>query len=98
MHFVDTHCHLDDERYEGDLDAVLKRTRDLGVEEILIPAASPRTLGRAKEISDSDKNVYFACGLHPCDIDEEAQFRASLSHFVDSPKCKEFESAAWISL
>lgn len=88
MHFVDTHCHLDDERYEGDLDAVLKHTRDLGVEEILIPAASPRTLGRAKEISDSDKNVYFACGLHPCDIDEEEQFRASLSHFVDSPKCK----------
>lgn len=88
MHFVDTHCHLDDERYEGDLDAVLKHTRDLGVEEILIPAASPRTLDRAKEISDSDKNVYFACGLHPCDIDEEEQFRASLSHFVDSPKCK----------
>lgn len=88
MHFVDTHCHLDDERYGGDLDVVLRRTRDLGVEEILIPAASPRTLDRAKEISDSDKNVYFACGLHPCDIDEEAQFRASLSRFVDSPKCK----------
>lgn len=88
MHFVDTHCHLDDERYEGDLDTVLKHTRDLGVEEILIPAASPRTLDRAKKISDSNKNVYFACGLHPCDIDEEAQFRASLSRFVDSPKCK----------
>lgn len=88
MHFVDTHCHLDDERYGGDLEVVLKHTRDLGVEEILIPAASPRTLDRAKEISDSDKNVYFACGLHPCDIDEEAQFRASLSRFVDSPKCK----------
>lgn len=88
MHFVDTHCHLDDERYDRDLGVVLKRTRNLGVEEILIPAASPRTLDRAKKISDSDKNVYFACGLHPCDIDEEAQFRASLSHFVDSPKCK----------
>lgn len=88
MHFVDTHCHLDDERYDRDLDALLKRTRDLGVEEILIPAASLRTLDRAKKISDSDKNVYFACGLHPCDIDEEAQFRASLSRFVDSPKCK----------
>lgn len=88
MHFVDTHCHLDDERYDRDLGVVLKRTRNLGVEEILIPAASPRTLDRAKKISDSDKNVYFACGLHPCDIDEEAQFRASLSRFVDSPKCK----------
>ncbi len=41
---VDTHCHLDDNRYKDDLDEVLDRANSIGVKKFIIPAADPRTL------------------------------------------------------
>ena len=38
MRLVDTHCHLDFDRYQEDLDQVLKRAWEAGVERIIIPA------------------------------------------------------------
>lgn len=87
MHFIDTHCHLDDDRYGKDLDSVLDKTRALGVEEIIIPAASPSTLAKAKDISDTYKKVYFALGLHPCNIDEYSDFEILLNQYIESQKC-----------
>ncbi|MBD3768449.1 MAG: TatD family hydrolase, partial [Gammaproteobacteria bacterium] len=44
---IDTHCHLDDDRYKDDLDEVIKRAEDNGVEIFIIPAADPDTLQKA---------------------------------------------------
>ena len=49
--FIDTHCHLDDSRYEADLEEVVKRAQNVGVKGCIIPAASPDTLARAREIA-----------------------------------------------
>ena len=87
MHFIDTHCHLDDERYGEDLDTVLSKAHALGVEEIIIPAASPSTLSKAKEISDKYEKIYFALGLHPCNIDENSDFEMLLSQYISEKKC-----------
>ena len=69
MQFVDTHCHLDDERYMEDLPQVLESASAKGVGACVIPAASPATLARAIEIAQAYGQVYFACGLHPCEIE-----------------------------
>ena len=45
---IDTHCHLDDERYDDDIDDVLARASQAGVETIIIPGADPRHLPRAQ--------------------------------------------------
>ena len=57
--FIDTHCHLDDERYIHDLDFVIDNARSLGVAQIIIPAANPDTLERAKNIANKYENIYF---------------------------------------
>ena len=36
---IDTHCHLDDERYSDDIDEVLERAKSEGVERYIIPGA-----------------------------------------------------------
>jgi len=64
---VDTHVHLDDKRYDEDLDDVLNRAREGGVRKFIIPGADPSTLKRAIEISDKYDDVYFAIGVHPYD-------------------------------
>jgi len=65
---VDTHIHLDDKRYEDDLDEVLDRAREGGVKRFIIPGADPSTLNRAVEIAQKYKDVYFAVGVHPYDM------------------------------
>ena len=66
---IDTHIHLDDERYRDDLEEVLVRAREGGVERFIIPGADPSTLSRAVEIAECYEDVYFAVGVHPYDID-----------------------------
>jgi TatD DNase family protein len=66
---IDTHVHLDDERYRDDLDEVLDRAREAGVKRFIIPGADAKTINRAVEIAQNNDDVYFAVGIHPYDID-----------------------------
>lgn len=82
---VDTHAHLDDARYDDDLDVVLQRAREGGVERFIIPGADPKNLSRAVSIAESNSDVYFAIGVHPYDMDafDALDFEAYINH----PKC-----------
>jgi len=82
---IDTHCHLDDERYNDDLDEVLKNAQKAGVEKFIIPGADSSTLERAVEIAEKYESVYFAVGVHPYDI--EGYNKRYLEQFVSHPKC-----------
>ncbi len=82
---VDTHVHLDDERYREDLDAVLERAREVGVNRYIIPAADPDTLPRAVELAERYDDIFFAVGVHP---DEAAKYDRSFHEgYITHPKC-----------
>jgi len=82
---IDTHIHLDDERYREDLDAVLQRAEEGGVERFIIPGADPDTLERAVELAETYPHIYFSAGVHPYDMEKfgSLDFETYLSH----PKC-----------
>jgi len=82
---VDTHIHLDDKRYDEDLDEVLNRAREGGVERFIIPGADPSTLGRAVEIAELYDDVYFAVGVHPYDL--EAFDSLDFEKYIHHKKC-----------
>jgi TatD DNase family protein len=82
---IDTHCHLDDERYNDDLDEVIANAKAKGVEKFIIPGADPKSLPRAVEIAEQYDDVYFAVGVHPYDV--EAYSREALFPYVQHPKC-----------
>ena len=82
---IDTHTHLDNEKYYNDLDEVIKRAKENGVEKFIIPAANPKDIKRAVEISEKYEDVYFAVGVHPIDI---LQFDYHyLLDYINHPKC-----------
>jgi TatD DNase family protein len=82
---VDTHVHLDDERYADDLEAVLTRSREVGVNRWIIPGADPSTLERAVRIAEEVADAFFAVGVHPYDA---ARYeRAQMERFIEHPKC-----------
>ena len=82
---IDTHIHLDDDRYKDDLDKVLNRAREAGVERFIIPGADTLTLQRAVEIVDANEDIYFAVGIHPYDI--EGFTSLDFDKYVKHKKC-----------
>ncbi len=82
---IDTHIHLDDARYGDDLDEVIMRAKERGVERFVIPGADPKTLPKAIEIAQKYDDVYFAVGVHPYDMEnfDEKRFEEHINH----PKC-----------
>ena len=82
---IDTHCHLDDERFKDDLDEVIKRAIEHDVKGFVIPGDNPDDLDRAKWISENYDEVFFAAGVHPYEKDkfDEELLLKYLSH----PKC-----------
>ncbi|MCF6330570.1 MAG: TatD family hydrolase [Sulfurimonas sp.] len=82
---VDTHIHLDNEKYKDDLDDVLNRARNNGVKKFIIPGADADTLDYAVEISKKNGDVYFAVGIHPYDIDGFDSL--NFDSYLDNKKC-----------
>lgn len=82
---VDTHIHLDDERYADDFDEVMARAKDAGVHKFIIPGADPKTLPRAIELAEQYEDIYFAVGVHPYDaINYDRRF---LDKYITHEKC-----------
>jgi TatD DNase family protein len=64
---IDSHCHLADEAFESDLDAVIARAREAGITDALciLAAGDDSEAARARLVSDRWNRVGFATGVHP---------------------------------
>ena len=67
MRLVDSHCHLNAERFAGDVAAVLDRARAAGVERILVPGWNAASCDRALELLAEHDWLDGAVGVHPHD-------------------------------
>jgi TatD DNase family protein len=67
MRLVDSHGHLNADRFDDDLDAVLDRARAAGVERILVPGWNVRSSERALELAARWSWLDAAVGIHPHD-------------------------------
>ena len=62
--FIDTHCHLFKEYYE-DLDAIIKKISDSGINKVLINGTNGTDNKEVLETIKKYDSVYGAIGLHP---------------------------------
>jgi len=63
--YQDTHCHLNLNQFENDLEQVIYRAQQEGVDRILVPGIDLETSRKAVEISEKYEFVYAAVGVHP---------------------------------
>ena len=67
MRLVDSHCHLNAERFAGDEAAVLERARRAGIERILVPGWNLASCRRAVELKEAFDWLDISVGVHPHD-------------------------------
>ena len=75
---------MDHHKFCDDLDSVINRAKNHGIEKIIIPGADPKDLPKAIEICEKYENVFFAVGVHPYDCEN---FDESIFEFATHSKC-----------
>jgi len=86
MRLVDSHCHLNAERFAGDEAAVLERAQAAGVERILVPGWNVASSARALELVDRFPWLDASVGVHPHDAAkvDDAGWRSIVGWATDS--------------
>ena len=87
-HMIDTHCHLDFDRYDEDREAVVERAHAAGVQQIIIPATDIPSCEKAQQLANEFDEIYFAAGIHPNDIGTwDDTVLQTIQQFAQHPKC-----------
>ena len=61
----DSHCHLTDERFREDLEAVIERAWRAGLEGIVTIASDAADAERARAIARAHDRIWSTAGIHP---------------------------------
>ena len=69
----DSHCHLDDEAYEGDMDAVIQRAADAGVAAMMIAGVDLDRIQKSLALAKKYEGLYTAVGIHPHDAKSSSE-------------------------
>ncbi len=67
MRLIDSHCHVNADRFEDDAEAVLDAARAAGVERILVPGWNVASSERAFDLKVRVPWIDVAVGVHPHD-------------------------------
>jgi len=87
MELVDSHCHLDDDRFDSDRDAVIARARSSNIGKIVIPATTANRWAKVKQVAAEYDGVYPSYGLHPMFIEQhQAMHIRELDEWLDREK------------
>jgi TatD DNase family protein len=64
---IDSHCHLADETFSTDLDAVVTRAQEAGLERalVILEAGNPKEAAQAATVEQLWPDIRFAIGVHP---------------------------------
>ncbi|WGL62050.1 TatD family hydrolase [Pseudomonas sp. CW003PS] len=91
MRLIDTHTHLDFPDFDADRDAVLARSRALGVQRMVVLGVYQANWQRLWHLVEANEGLYAAFGLHPVYLDEHHpqhldELRDWLSRLAGQPK------------
>ncbi|MPR04792.1 TatD family deoxyribonuclease [Pseudomonas sp. MAFF 212408] len=70
MELIDTHTHLDFADFDSDRGEVLARSRQLGVQRMVVLGVSQQHWQRLWDVVQADEGLFAAFGLHPVFLDE----------------------------
>jgi TatD DNase family protein len=85
---IDTHAHVDFDRFDADRDAVFDRARGAGLVSLVNVGVGPEGSRRSVALAAARKGVFATAGIHPHDagtLDDAG--RAEIESLLRSGKC-----------
>ncbi len=67
---IDTHAHLTDKRFEGEVQEIIKKSYDSMVEIVITSGTNLKTSKMAVSLAEEFEGVFASIGVHPQDADE----------------------------
>ena len=88
---IDSHAHLEMAEFKKDLEAVIQRAKESGVEYIFTVGTERKDWKKALEIANSYPSIYAILGVHPHNAKEiDDQTYPMLKEFCRNGKVKAF--------
>lgn len=70
MNFIDTHCHLNDEKFSADLIEVVERAKIAGVNRIINFGDTLKSSAAVVELAEKFEGMFAGVGVHPEEISD----------------------------
>jgi len=87
MNYIDTHCHIYMDRFDGDRDDVIQRAIDNGVKRMICIGVDLPSSEKCVEIAEKYPQVFATAGIHPHEAkDAPTRYLQELEVFYKHPK------------
>lgn len=88
MIVFDTHCHLDDERFNEDREEAYRRMQENDVKFCVCVGSDMSSSRRCLELADTHEGVFAACGVHPHEAKDAPEgYLDDLRQMLTQEKC-----------
>lgn len=85
---IDSHCHLNFDVLQDDLDGVLARMKEAGVSGCVTISTRVAQFSQLTDIAEAHDNIWCSVGTHPHNAHEELDIQTSdLLTLAEHPKC-----------
>ena len=97
MNIIDTHTHLYLKQFNKDIDLVIKRSKEIGVNKFIFPAIDSSHFDSMHILKNKyPDNIYLMSGLHPTNVKEN--FNDELEFVVNSLKTQDYVAIGEIGI
>ena len=97
MNIIDTHTHLYLKQFNEDIDMVINRSKEIGVNKFIFPAIDSSHFNEMHNLKDKYPNsIYLMTGLHPTDVKEN--YKDELNFVVNTLKTNNYVAIGEIGI
>ena len=97
MKIIDTHTHLYLNQFKDDIDKVIQRSIDKGINKFIFPAIDSTHFDDMHDLKNKyPDNIYLMSGLHPVDVKEN--YKEELEFVVNSLKGHDYVAIGEIGI
>jgi len=97
VNIIDTHTHLYLKQFNEDIDLVINRSKEIGVNKFIFPAIDSSHFNDMHNLKDKYPNsIYLMTGLHPTDVKEN--YKDELNFVVNTLKTNNYVAIGEIGI
>jgi TatD DNase family protein len=81
MYLIDTHTHIYSEEFDSDINEVIERAQEIGVQKFCLPNVDTNSMDRLYRLCNRFPNLCFPMmGLHPTEIRSDFREKLAIIH------------------